>query len=39
MSYVDGNILPVPKKDLKAYARMAKLGAERGDRVEPADGG
>ena len=27
MSYVDGFIIPVPKKNLKTYARMAKLGA------------
>ena len=26
MSYVDGYILPVPKKNLRAYKRMAKLG-------------
>jgi len=28
MSYVDGYVLPVPKKNLKAYARMAKMGAK-----------
>ena len=28
MSYVDGYVLPVPTKNLKAYARMAKMGAE-----------
>lgn len=28
MSYVDGFVIPVPKKNLKAYARMAKQGAE-----------
>jgi uncharacterized protein YbaA (DUF1428 family) len=28
MSYVDGFVIPVPKKNLKTYARMAKLGAE-----------
>ncbi len=27
MSYVDGYVLPVPKKNLKTYARMAKMGA------------
>ena len=27
MSYVDGFVIPVPKKNLKAYARMAKQGA------------
>jgi uncharacterized protein YbaA (DUF1428 family) len=27
MSYVDGFVIPVPKKNLKAYARMAKEGA------------
>lgn len=26
--YVDGFVLPVPKKNLPAYRRMAKLGAE-----------
>ncbi|HWR15787.1 MAG TPA: DUF1428 domain-containing protein [Terriglobales bacterium] len=26
--YVDGFILPVPKKNLKAYHKMAKLGAK-----------
>lgn len=26
MSYVDGYVLPVPNKNLKAYLRMAKLG-------------
>ena len=24
MSYVDGYVLPVPKKNLRAYARMAR---------------
>ena len=28
MSYVDGFVIPVPKKNLKAYVRMAKLGAK-----------
>jgi uncharacterized protein YbaA (DUF1428 family) len=28
MSYVDGFVIPIPKKNLKAYARMAKQGAE-----------
>ena len=28
MSYVDGFVLPVPKKNLKAYARMARMGAK-----------
>ena len=28
MGYVDGYVLPVPKKNLKTYARMAKMGAE-----------
>ena len=28
MSYVDGFVIPVPKKNLRAYARMAKLGAK-----------
>jgi uncharacterized protein YbaA (DUF1428 family) len=28
MRYVDGYVLPVPKKNLKAYARMAKMGAK-----------
>lgn len=28
MSYVDGFVIPVPKKNLKAYARMARMGAE-----------
>ena len=27
MSYVDGFVIPVPKKNLKAYARMARQGA------------
>src|SRR5688500_20157158 len=26
MSYVDGYVLPIPKKHLKAYRRMAALG-------------
>jgi uncharacterized protein YbaA (DUF1428 family) len=26
MSYVDGFVLPVPKKNLKAYIRMARVG-------------
>ena len=26
MSYVDGYILPVPKKNVRAYKRMAELG-------------
>jgi uncharacterized protein YbaA (DUF1428 family) len=26
MPYVDGYILPVPKKNLKAYLRMARMG-------------
>jgi uncharacterized protein YbaA (DUF1428 family) len=28
MRYVDGYVLPVPEKNLEAYARMAKKGAE-----------
>ena len=28
MSYVDGFVIPVQKKNLKTYARMAKLGAK-----------
>jgi uncharacterized protein YbaA (DUF1428 family) len=28
MSYVDGYVLPVPKKNLKAYLRLAKIGEE-----------
>ena len=28
MSYVDGFIIPLPKKNLKAYRRMAALGAK-----------
>lgn len=28
MSYVDGFVIPVPKKNLKAYARMARMGAK-----------
>lgn len=28
MKYVDGYVLPVPKNNLKAYARMAKAGAK-----------
>jgi uncharacterized protein YbaA (DUF1428 family) len=28
MRYVDGYVLPVPKKKLNAYVRMAKLGAK-----------
>ncbi len=27
MNYVDGYVLPVPKKNLKAYQRIARLGA------------
>ena len=26
MLYVDGYVLPVPRKNLKAYARMARMG-------------
>ena len=26
MGYVDGYVLPVPKKNLKAYLRLAKIG-------------
>ena len=26
MAYVDGFVIPVPKKNLKAYIRMARLG-------------
>jgi len=26
MKYVDGYVLPVPKKNLKAYVRMARMG-------------
>ena len=28
MSYVDGFLIPVPKKNVKAYTKMAKLGAK-----------
>ena len=28
MSYVDGFLLPVPKKSLNAYRRMARIGRE-----------
>jgi uncharacterized protein YbaA (DUF1428 family) len=28
MRYVDGFVIPVPKKNLKIYARMARMGAE-----------
>ena len=28
MSYVDGFVLPVPKKNLAAYEKMAKLGSK-----------
>ena len=28
MGYVDGYVLPVPKKNLKTYARMARMGAK-----------
>jgi uncharacterized protein YbaA (DUF1428 family) len=28
MRYVDGYVIPVPKKNLKTYARMAKMGAD-----------
>jgi uncharacterized protein YbaA (DUF1428 family) len=28
MAYVDGFVLPVPKKNLKAYTRMAQLGGK-----------
>jgi uncharacterized protein YbaA (DUF1428 family) len=28
MRYVDGYVLPIPKKNLKAYTRMAKMGAK-----------
>ena len=27
MRYVDGFVIPIPKKNLKTYVRMAKLGA------------
>ena len=26
MSYVDGYVLPIPKKNVKAYIRMARMG-------------
>jgi uncharacterized protein YbaA (DUF1428 family) len=28
MHYVDGFVIPVPKKNLKVYARMARMGKE-----------
>ena len=28
MRYVDGYVLPVPKKNLNAYLRMARMGAQ-----------
>ena len=28
MRYVDGFVIPVPKKNLKAYLRMARMGAK-----------
>jgi len=28
MSYVDGYVIPVPKKNLNTYVRMAKMGAD-----------
>ena len=28
MRYIDGYVLPVPKKNLKAYIRMARLGEQ-----------
>lgn len=28
MRYVDGYVIPVPKKNIKAYIRMAKLGEQ-----------
>lgn len=28
MSYVDGFVIPVPKKNLKSYARMARQGRD-----------
>jgi uncharacterized protein YbaA (DUF1428 family) len=28
MRYVDGYVLPVPKKNMKAYIRLAKLGEQ-----------
>ena len=28
MSYVDGYVLPVPKKNLKTYLRMARVGGK-----------
>jgi len=28
MRYVDGFVLPIPKKNLRAYRRMAELGAK-----------
>jgi uncharacterized protein YbaA (DUF1428 family) len=28
MRYVDGYVLPVPKNNLKTYARMARMGAK-----------
>lgn len=28
MNYVDGFVLPVPKKKIKAYEKMAKMGAK-----------
>ena len=28
MAYVDGFVIPIPKKNLAAYRRMARLGAK-----------
>ncbi len=28
MHYIDGYVIPVPEKNLKTYARMARMGAE-----------
>jgi len=35
MKYVDGYILPVPKKNLKAYMRMARMGEKCGGSTVP----
>lgn len=35
MQYVDGFVLPVPKKNIKAYTALAKTAARSGSNTAP----
>lgn len=39
MPYVDGYVLPVPKKNLPAYRRMARKAGESGGSTAPSSTG